>query len=89
MLVPDRVYYLIPQSLLVMGILFLTLGLVAGRDFQYFYVHLLLGFICLARSLQIYQQRRKISRRNRITVLTETQRIERDASKSLPLPTNE
>ena len=88
MLVPDRVYYLIPQIWLVMGVLFLTLGLVAGRDFQYFYVHLLLGVICLARSLQIYQQRRKISRRNRITVLTETQRIERDTSKNLAQPNN-
>ena len=78
MIVSDRVYYRIPQFWLFMGILFLLLGLVAGPDYRFFYAYLLLGAICIARSFQIYQYRRKFSRRNRVTVLTETQKIERD-----------
>ena len=78
MLVSDLVYYRIPQFWLFIGILFLLLGLAAGPDFRFFYAYLLLSAICIARSFQIYQKRRKISRRNRVTVLTETQKIERD-----------
>ena len=78
MLVSDRVYYRIPQFWLIIGLLFLLLGLAAGPDYRFFYAHLLLSAICLGRSFQIYQHRRKISRRNRITVLTKTQKIERN-----------
>ncbi len=78
MLVSDRIYYRIPQIWLFMGILFLLLGFAAGPDFRFFYAYFLLGAICIARSLQIYEYRRKISRRNRVTDLTETQKIERD-----------
>ena len=79
MLVSDRVYYRIPQVWLSIGILFLLLGLAAGPGFRFFYAYLLLSAICIARSFQIYQQRRKISRRNRVTILMETQKIKRDS----------
>ena len=59
-----------------MGTLFLLLALATGPGFQYFYAYLLLSALCVARAFQIYQQRRKISRSNRTTVLTETQKIE-------------
>ena len=77
MIVSDGVYYRIPKFWLSIGILFLLLGLTAGFDFRFFYACLLLGVLCIARSFQIYQNRRKLSRRNRVTVLTETQKIER------------
>ena len=73
MLVSDRLYDRIPRIWSFMGALFLLLGLATGPDFHYFYAYLSLGAICLARAFLIYQYRRKISRRNRITVLTETQ----------------
>jgi hypothetical protein len=61
-----------------MGILFLLFGFAVGPDYEYFYAYPLLSVICIARAFHIYQQRRKFSRRNRMTVLTETQKIERD-----------
>ena len=80
MILSDQAYYRIPQIWLFVGILFLLLGLAAGPDFRFFYAQLLLGALCLFRSFQIYLFRRKINRRNRITVLTETQKIDRDTS---------
>jgi hypothetical protein len=77
MLVSDQFYHRIPQIWLIMGILFLLLGLAAGPDFRFFYAYPLLSAVCILRSVQIYQLRRKI-RRHQITVLTETQKIERD-----------
>ena len=77
MLVSDQVYHRIPQFWLIAGVLFLLLGLAAGPDYQYFYAYPLLSLVCILRSMQIYQLRRKINR-HRISVLTETQRIERD-----------
>lgn len=78
MIVSDWVYYRIPQFWLVMGILFLLVVLATGAEFRYFYACLCLGVLCIARSFQIYQYRQKMSRRSRMTVLTETQKIERD-----------
>jgi len=78
MLVSDRMYKRIPQIWLFMGILFLLLGLAAGPDVQHFFAYPLLGALCIARALQIYVQRRKFNRRNRMTVLTETQKINRE-----------
>ncbi len=77
MIVSDGVYYRIPKFWLFIGILFLLLGLVGGSDFRFFYACPVLGVLCIARSFQIYQNRRKLSRRNRVTLLTKTQKIER------------
>ena len=82
MLVSDRVYNRIPAIWLVMGILFLLLGLLAGPDIQYFFVYPLLGLVCIARSFQVYLHRRSFNHRNRITILTQTQKIERDTLSS-------
>jgi len=77
MIVSDRVYHRIPKFWLAIGMLFLLLGLAAGPEYRFFYGCLLLGALCIARSFQIYQNRRKISRRNQVTLLTETQKLER------------
>ena len=80
MLVSDRFYQRIPKIWLIMGILFLLFGFVAGPDARFFFAYPLLSAICIARAFQIHLFRRKFSRRNRITVLTETQKIERDTT---------
>ena len=77
MLVPDQVYSRIPHIWQFMGTLFLLLGLATGPDFRYFYPYLALGAIYIVRALLIYRNRRNLSLRNRVTVLTETQKIER------------
>ena len=81
MLVSDRVYNRIPRIWLFMGTLFLLLGFATGPDFRFFYAYLLLGVLCLARGLQISQNRRKLSHRSRITDLTETQKMARPRSR--------
>jgi len=80
MIVSDEVYYRIPKFWLYLGMLFLLLGLAAEPGFRFFYACLLLSVLCIARSFQIYQNRRKINRRNQVTVLTETQKIERGST---------
>ena len=79
MLVSDRFYKRIPKIWLFMGILFLLFGFAVGPDYEYFYAYPLLSVICIARAFQIYLHRRKFSRRSRMMVLTETQKIERDS----------
>jgi Flp pilus assembly protein protease CpaA len=77
MVVSDWVYYRVPRFWFILGISFVLLALAAGPDFQYFLVSLLVGLVCLLRSLQIYQLRREVNRRRRMTVLTETQKLDR------------
>jgi len=77
MLVPDWLYSRIPYIWLSIGLLFLVIGLAAGPDFRLFYAYLMLGLVCLARALYIYQARRRFHRRNRIAFLHETQVIDR------------
>jgi hypothetical protein len=77
MVVSDWVYYRVPRFWLLLGIGFVLLALAAGPDFEYFLVSLLVGVVCLLRSLQVYQLRKEINRRRRMTVLSETQKLER------------
>lgn len=79
MVVSDRVYYRIPKFWLIVGLAFLLLGLAAGPDYKYFYAHLGLGAACVFRSWQINRQRKKINRRRRMTVLSQTQKLDRDS----------
>ena len=85
MVVSDGVYYRIPKFWLLVGIAFVVLGLIAGPDYKWFWVHMVLGAFCMGRSWQISYQRRKVNRRRNITVLSKTQKIEaaafRDAHK--------
>ena len=77
MVVSDWVYYRVPRFWLLLGIGFVLLALAAGPDFEYFLVSLLVGVVCMLRSLQVYQLRKEINRRRRMTVLSETQKLER------------
>ena len=77
MVVSDWVYHRVPRFWFLLGIGFVLLALAAGPDFEYFLVSLLVGFVCLLRSLQVYQLRQEINRRRRMTVLSETQKIDR------------
>jgi hypothetical protein len=79
MVVSDRVYYRIPKFWLIVGASFLLLGLVAGPDYRLFWAHMLLGGLCIARSWHISYQRRRVNRRRHISVLTRTQKLEKDA----------
>lgn len=82
MLVSDWVYYRVPRFWFILGASFLLLALLAGPGFQYFLLALLVGVACLLRSLQVYQLRQAINRRNRMTVLTQTQKIDRSEQKT-------
>jgi len=78
MVVSDGFYYRIPKFWLVIGLAFLLLGLIAGPEYRFFWMHILLGALSIGRSWQIFHQRRKINRRRRMTVLTQTQKLRDD-----------
>ena len=78
MLLPDHIYRRIPHCWLIMGILFLVFGLMAGPDFRFFGAYMLLGLASIIRSIWLFQARQRVARQREVTVLTETQRIERD-----------
>lgn len=77
MLLPDHIYRRMPLYWTIMGMLFLVFGLMAGPDFRFFSAYMLLGLICLGRSVWLYQARLRVARRSEVTVLSETQRMER------------
>ena len=60
-----------------MGVLFLVFGLMAGPDFRFFSAYILLGFVCLGRSIWLHQARQRVARRPEVNVLTETQKMDR------------
>jgi hypothetical protein len=78
MLLPDNIYKRIPQIWLFMGIMFLLFGLIAGSDFRYFGAYMLLGLVSIVRSIWLYSVRQRVVRRAEVTVLTETQKLDRD-----------
>lgn len=78
MLLPDHIYRRIPHCWLIMGLLFLVFGLMAGPDFRFFGAYMLLGVVCIVRSIWLFQARQRIARRSEVRVLTATQRMERD-----------
>ncbi len=77
MLLPDNIYKRIPQIWLFMGIMFLLFGLIAGSDFRYFGAYMLLGLVSIIRSMWLYSVRQRVVRRAEVTVLTETQKMDR------------
>ncbi len=78
MLLPDHIYRHIPHFWLMMGVLFIIFGLMAGPDFKYFSAYLLLGLVSIVRSRWLFQARQRVTRRSEVNVLTTTQKIERD-----------
>lgn len=77
MLLPDHIYRRIPSLWMIMGVLFLIFGLMAGPDFRFFSAYMLLGIVCLGRSIWLYQARQRVARRHEVSVLTQTQRMDR------------
>lgn len=77
MLLPDNLYRRIPQLWMLMGVLFLVLALINGTSFRYFGAYILLGLISLGRAFWINAARQRIARGREVTVLTETQRLDR------------
>jgi hypothetical protein len=77
MLLPDHIYRRIPLLWMLMGFLFLLFGLMAGPDFRFFSAYILLGFVCLGRSIWLYQARQRVARHSEVDVLTQTQKMDR------------
>ena len=77
MLLPDHLYRRLPLFWMIMGVLLLVFGLMAGPDFRYFSACMLLGPVCIGRSIWLYQARQRVARRPEVSVLTETQKMER------------
>jgi len=77
MLLPDNIYRRIPLYWMVLGILFLFLGAIVGTSYTLFPLYLGAGFLCIARSLWIYQARWKYFRRNEFRTMSSTQIIDR------------
>jgi len=78
MLVSDRVYKRIPQFWLLIGVLFLLLGLSAGAAVSLFPAYIALGLLCIARSIWIYQARWRYHNKNQVSVMRSTMIIDRD-----------
>ena len=76
MLVSDRVYKRIPQFWFLIGALFLLLGMSAGPDVSLFPAYLLFGFLCIARSIWIYQARWRYHNKNQVSVMRSTMIID-------------
>jgi hypothetical protein len=53
---------------MALGILCLMLGAMAGRDVSYFPFYMGCGFLCIGRSLWIYQARWKYFRKHKINI---------------------
>jgi hypothetical protein len=53
MWIPAPVYERIPQFWLLLGLLFLALGIYIGFDFELIFFYLGLGLVCVARGIWI------------------------------------
>ncbi|MDH4056731.1 MAG: hypothetical protein OEW73_03195 [Gammaproteobacteria bacterium] len=78
MLLPDSLYRRVPHFWLLMGVFLIFYSLLAWPDVWYFLGYLFLGFASIARALWLFQARKRVVRRAEVTVLTATQRIERN-----------
>ena len=77
MLVPDNVYKRIPLLWMVLGILLMFLSAIVGTRYTLFPLYVGAGFLCIARSLWIYQARWKYFRKNELRKMGSTQIIDR------------
>ena len=78
MRLPDSIYRRLPQLWTIMGVFLLIFGIIALPDFKLFAAYMVLGIISLGRSVWIHQARQRVVRRSEVTVLTDTQKIERN-----------
>jgi hypothetical protein len=78
MLLPDAIYKRVPHFWLLMGFFLIFYSLQAWPDVGYFLGYLSLGLVSIARALWLFQARKRVVRRAEVTVLTATQKIERN-----------
>jgi hypothetical protein len=57
MWVPTPLYERIPQFWLLLGLLFIALGLYVGFDFELIFFYLALGIVCVTRGIWIQMLR--------------------------------
>ena len=79
MLVSDSVYKRIPQFWMLIGILFLLFGASAGTEVDFLPAYLVLGVLCVARSVWIYQARWQYHRKNQVSIMHSTMIIDRES----------
>lgn len=65
MWVPAPLYERIPQFWLLLGLLFISLGLYIGFDFELIFFYLTLGIVCLARGIWIQMLRTRFRDKRR------------------------
>jgi len=53
MWIPTPIYERIPQFWLLLGLLFIALGLYIGFDYEMVFFYLALGLVCIARAIWI------------------------------------
>ncbi len=76
MLLSDRMYKRIPQFWFLIGVLFLFLGMSAGAEVSFFAAYLVLGVLCIARSIWIYQARWRYHNKNQVSIMRSTMIID-------------
>lgn len=66
MWLPTPIYERIPQFWLLLGLLFIALGLYIGFDFELIFFYLALGLVCVARGawIQLLRLRYRDKRRD-------------------------
>jgi len=57
MWIPAPIYERIPQFWILLGLLFISLGLYIGFDFEFIFFYLALGFFCFGRGIWIQLMR--------------------------------
>ncbi len=78
MLLPEAIYRRVPHFWLLMGLFLLFYSLAAWPDVLHFLGYLFLGLVSIARAFWLFQARKRVVRRAEVTVLTATQKIERN-----------
>ena len=72
MLVSEGVYRRIPLFWIILGSLFLVLGLLGGTDLPYFPAYIGIGALCVVRGVWVRQARWKVHKRNEMAITRET-----------------
>jgi phosphatidylserine synthase len=72
MLLSEGVYKRVPVFWMIAGLLFVLLGLSGGGELRFLFAYFLLGALCIARSLWIYQARWKRHKRNQMFIARDT-----------------
>ena len=72
MLVSDGIYRRVPLFWIILGSLFLLLGLAGGSGLPYFWAYIALAALCITRGVWVQQARWKVLKRNELAITRET-----------------